>query len=162
MLRTIDECFFQIQNGANIKQGEDIEDMLQNCDKKVMKEFGLSEKMLKNVISKLTNKEITRLNFLLMYTKEIMKDKTINGFRNAVNNLGRINRNEVVTPDSLVKRMIEKLDKDVYEKANSILVVNDKYGEFTFGLAKKFGNNIQFGSGWWFNDQLIGTWVEGI
>lgn len=60
-------------------------------------------------------------------------------FMKALKGLGRIDKNEVITPPEIVKKMIEKLDESEYKKAESILIVNDKQGEFFYGLHKKFG-----------------------
>jgi hypothetical protein len=60
-------------------------------------------------------------------------------FMTALKGLGRIDKNEVITPEAIVDKMIGKLDESEYEKAKSILIVNDKQGEFFYGLHKKFG-----------------------
>ncbi len=59
-------------------------------------------------------------------------------FMTALKGLGRIDKNEVITPETIVDKMISKLDESEYENAESILIVNDKQGEFFYGLHKKF------------------------
>lgn len=63
-------------------------------------------------------------------------------FSTAIRGLGRLDKNEVVTPPEVVEKMINKLDKSNYEKAESILLVNEKQAEFFMGIYKKFGKKI--------------------
>ena len=73
------------------------------------------------------------------------QDSSIDGmekFTKALRGLGRLEKNEVVTPDEIVEKMIDKLDKEDYEKADSILLVNEKQAEFFMGIYKKFGKKV--------------------
>lgn len=54
--------------------------------------------------------------------------KSIDKFVDAVADLGKIARNEVITPEPIVEKMINKLKKEDFEKAETILLVNEKYG----------------------------------
>ena len=73
----------------------------------------------------------------------ILSDDTSKGdyekFMKGIAGLGRIEKNEVITPESIVKKIVSKLDDSVYENAESILLVNEKQGEFFTHLCKKFG-----------------------
>ena len=68
-----------------------------------------------------------------------MKKNAPEKFATAVAGLGRLSQNEVVTPPSIVKKMIGKLNKSVYKSAKSILLVNEKHGEFFEELCNQFG-----------------------
>ena len=68
-----------------------------------------------------------------------MKKNAPEKFATAVAGLGRLSQNEVVTPSSIVKKMIGKLNKSVYKSAKSILLVNEKHGEFFEELCNQFG-----------------------
>ena len=63
-------------------------------------------------------------------------------FMKALKGLGRLGKNEVVTPPEIVKKMIEKLDKKDYDKAERILIVNDKQGEFFYGIWDNLGPEV--------------------
>lgn len=60
----------------------------------------------------------------------------------AIKKLGKLDKNEVVTPPSIAKRMIEKLDDSYYEKAERILEVNSKTGEFVREIYIKYGPEV--------------------
>lgn len=68
-----------------------------------------------------------------------MKKNAPEKFATAVAGLGRLSQNEVVTPPAIVKKMIGKLNKSVYKSAKSILLVNEKHGEFFEELCNQFG-----------------------
>lgn len=68
-----------------------------------------------------------------------MKKNAPEKFATAVAGLGRLSQNEVVTPPTIVKKMIGKLNKSVYKSAKSILLVNEKHGEFFEELCNQFG-----------------------
>ena len=68
-----------------------------------------------------------------------MKKNDPEKFATAVAGLGRLGKDEVVTPSSIVKKMIGKLNKSVYTSAKSILLVNEKHGEFFEELCNQFG-----------------------
>ena len=61
---------------------------------------------------------------------------------NAVSGLGKMSKNEVITPPEIVDKMINKLTKEDFEKAEHILLVNEKCGEFISGIYKKFGKEV--------------------
>lgn len=84
------------------------------------------------------NSLLTRMVMLAHDTSESGYEK----FSKALQGLGRLDKNEVVTPPEIVEKMIDKLDKSDYEKANSILLVNEKQAEFFMGIYKKFGKKI--------------------
>jgi hypothetical protein len=70
---------------------------------------------------------------------ENMKKNDPEKFATAVAGLGRLGKDEVVTPPMIVKKMIGKLNKSVYTSAKSILLVNEKHGEFFEELCNQFG-----------------------
>ena len=84
------------------------------------------------------NSLLTRMVMLAHDTSESGYEK----FNKALQGLGRLDKNEVVTPPEIVEKMIDKLDKSDYEKADSILLVNEKQAEFFMGIYKKFGKKI--------------------
>ena len=76
---------------------------------------------------------------------QMAEDTTKSGyekFSKALQGLGRLGKSEVVTPQEIVEKMINKFDKSDYEKANSILLVNEKQAEFFMGLYNKFGKSV--------------------
>lgn len=83
----------------------------------------------------LFNQMLLRISML----SENMKKNDPEKFATAVAGLGRLGKDEVVTPTSIVKKMISKLNKSVYTSAKSILLVNEKHGEFFEELCNQFG-----------------------
>lgn len=83
----------------------------------------------------LFNQMLLRIALLSSDMKKNAPDK----FATAVAGLGRLSQNEVVTPPAIVKKMISKLNKSVYKSAKSILLVNEKHGEFFEELCNQFG-----------------------
>lgn len=70
-------------------------------------------------------------------------DKTeIERVNTAIKKLGKLDRNEVITPSSLATKMVEKLDDSDYINAESILEVNSKTGEFLVEIYKKYGKDV--------------------
>lgn len=78
----------------------------------------------------------------LFFEKGDKNLKPIDKFNKSVEGLGKVAKNEVITPDEIVDKMIDKLDESEYKNAESILLVNEKKGEFLQGLIRKFGKNI--------------------
>jgi hypothetical protein len=68
--------------------------------------------------------------------------KPVDRIINSINKLGKISDNEYVTPEKLVNKMINKLDITDLKNARSILLVNEKYGEFFIGLYRKFKEDM--------------------
>lgn len=78
----------------------------------------------------------------LFFEKGDKSLKPIDKFNKSVEGLGKVAKNEVITPDEIVDKMIAKLDDDEYLNAESILLVNEKKGEFLQGLIRKFKPEI--------------------
>lgn len=98
-------------------------------------DFYRAYKMMSTGYKQAYNGMLTRMVLLAQDTSKEGYEK----FMTALKGLGRIDKNEVITPETIVDKMIDKLDESEYEKAESILIVNDKQGEFFYGLHKKFG-----------------------
>ena len=112
---------------------------------KMLNEFKISVKELKKVYDIMSTNYKQAYNTLLMRMSILAQDSSEAGyekFTKALKGLGRLGKNEVVTPPEIVEKMIGKLDKSDYEKANSILIVNDKQAEFLMGIYNKFGKKI--------------------
>ena len=119
------------------KEDKDFQKMLNN--------FKISVKELKKVYDLMSTNYKQAYNTLLMRMSILAQDSSEAGyekFAKALKGLGRLGKNEVVTPPEIVEKMIGKLDKSDYEKADSILIVNDKQAEFLMGIYKKFGKKI--------------------
>ena len=119
------------------KEDKDFQKMLNN--------FKISVKELKKVYDLMSTNYKQAYNTLLMRMSILAQDSSEAGyekFAKALKGLGRLGKNEVVTPPEIVEKMIDKLDKNDYEKADSILIVNDKQAEFLMGIYKKFGKKI--------------------
>lgn len=119
------------------KEDKDFQKMLNN--------FKISVKELKKVYDLMSTNYKQAYNTLLMRMSILAQDSSEAGyekFTKALKGLGRLGKNEVVTPPEIVEKMIGKLDKSDYEKADSILIVNDKQAEFLMGIYKKFGKKI--------------------
>ena len=132
---------------------KDMESVLKDADSneefsKKLKSFGLDKNDLKAVYNAMSPTYRNQYDILLLKISMIvahLKEDNENGFEkfmNALSGLGKISKNEVVTPKELVDKMIGKLPDDEYKKADSILLVNEKQGEFLNGLIRKFGKDI--------------------
>ena len=116
-----------------------------NDFKNMLGEFKVSLGDLKKAYDIMGTNFKQAYNNLLLRMSMLAQDSSLGGyekFSNALKGLGRLDKNEVVTPPEIVEKMINKLDKKDYEKANSILLVNEKQAEFFIGIYKKFGKEI--------------------
>jgi len=125
----------------------DMDDLLEKAKKddefkSMLKSFKISIQSLEKMFNAMSN------NFKQLFNNTLLKisllaEDTNKGdyekFMTAISDLGRIEKNEVITPSSIVKKMIAKLDKKDFENAKSILLVNEKQGEFFAELCKQFG-----------------------
>ena len=125
----------------------DMDDLLEKAKKddefkSMLKSFKISIQSLEKMFNAMSN------NFKQLFNNTLLKisllaEDTNKGdhekFMTAISDLGRIEKNEVITPSSIVKKMITKLDKKDFENAKSILLVNEKQGEFFAELCKQFG-----------------------
>ena len=82
------------------------------------------------------NQILTNINILSKDKSRGSKEK----FLKALEGLGRIEKSEVITPEPVVEKMINKISDEEYESAKTILLVNEKSAEFFRGLCKKFNN----------------------
>ena len=80
---------------------------------------------------------LTKINILAQDKTRGSNEK----FLKALEGLGRIDKSEVITPEAVVEKMINKIPDEEYRKAETILLVNEKSAEFFRGLCKKFNNS---------------------
>ena len=80
---------------------------------------------------------LTKINILAQDKTRGSNEK----FLKALEGLGRIDKSEVITPEAVVEKMINKIPDEEYKKAETILLVNEKSAEFFRGLCKKFNNS---------------------
>lgn len=126
---------------------KDMESLLRGADRdtefrKMLTDFEISLSDLRSLYNymdvtykMLFNQMLLRIAMLA----EDMRKSDPSKFNTAISGLGRLGDNEVVTPNEIVKKMIAKLDKSVYRSAKSILLVNEKHGEFFEELCSQFG-----------------------
>ena len=124
-----------------------MDDLLEKANKddefkSMLKSFKISihglEKMfnaMSNNFKQLFNNTLLKISLLAEDTNKGDYEK----FMTAISDLRRIGKNEVITPSAIVKNMIAKLDKKDFKNAKSILLVNEKQGEFFTELCKQFG-----------------------
>ena len=113
--------------------------------KQMLSEFKVSIGDLKKAYNVMSTNYKQAFNSLLLRMSQLAEDCSESGyekFSKALKGLGRLDKNEVVTPPEIVEKMINKLDESDYEKADSILLVNEKQAEFFMGIYKKFGKKI--------------------
>lgn len=128
---------------------EDIDDYIKLCEtndqyKQIIKDFGIAGiNVIKECIKQFSNSEILQLNSLIYQINWLLNQEDlqpIERLQNAVSKLGKIDKNEVITPESVVKKMVDKLYGDL--KGQSILEVNSKYGEFLIEIYKRYGKEV--------------------
>lgn len=148
MIRTLLYC--------NICLDEPVKDMNEffvNADENILKLFNVSINDFRIVWNKLSTAEKKNINRLLINIYELFNDKSIKDPIDraivAIKKLGRLDDKTikgevalVVTPESLVNKMIDKVPESKMKNAESILEVNSKYGEFLIGIYKKYGKSV--------------------
>ena len=82
---------------------------------------------------------LTRMSLLI---ENLEKNKDPMYFFDSISSLNKISDTEFATPQKVVSRMIDKLPRETYEKADSILLAYEKQAEFLIGLKEKFGKRI--------------------
>ena len=108
-------------------------------------DFNISLSDLKAMYDYMSVENKMRFNDMLLRISMLsdnMKKNDPEKFATAVAGLGRLGKDEVVTPPTIVKKMIDKLNKNVYTSAKSILLVNEKHGEFFEELCNQFGKEV--------------------
>lgn len=132
------------------KVPEDIMDYIeqicndQNCEQ-IAKDFKIDVDELSDIISQMNNNEKMQINMLIYQLKQLLDDKQISPMQrvqNAVSKLGKLNKSEVITPQSLTSKMVKKLNKEDVLNADSILLVNEKVCEFLIQLYKDYGIDV--------------------
>ena len=141
MIKTILYC-----NICFDKPAQDIKEFIRliNNYQDLAKDFGLDIGVLNNVYRVLNNQEKLTINSLLYQLYVMSEDKDLSDVdkvMNSIHKLGKIDKSEVVTPPGLVDKMINKLNINDIKNAGSILLVNEKYGEFFMGLYRKFNGS---------------------
>lgn len=108
--------------------------------------FNLSEDYLEAISKRLSRGDLSRIDMMLYRVAYQSNDKNIENevdrFKKAVEDLGKIDKSEVVTPEAIVDKMISKLSDEDFKNANSILLVNEKCGEFLGGIYKNYGADV--------------------
>ena len=141
MLKTIlycNICYKQPAKTLNdfIKKSTDNQDLL--------KDFDIDMNNITMVYNHLDKYERLDVDSMLYQIYIMLTDKSLKPLdrvQNAIHKLGKIERSEVVTPEKLVDKMVDKLDVNNIKNAESILLVNEKTCEFFMGLHRKFKGN---------------------
>ena len=113
--------------------------------KEALKDFKITVDDIEKVYDIMSPTYKESFDYLLLkisYLAHEIKEKGSDAFDKAMRGLGKIDKSEVVTPSEIVNKMIDKLDESDYKNAESILLVNEKQGEFFKGLIRKFGKEI--------------------
>ena len=112
-------------------------------DQKICRDFRIDFDGVKKAVQKFNYQEKMEINMLIYQVEQLLDDGSIDPIdrvMNAVGKLGQIDKNEVVTPKELAKKMVDKLGQ--LTKDQCILEVNSKYGEFLIQIYKKFGHDV--------------------
>ena len=132
------------------KVPEDIENYIKlvrsdyDCEQ-IAKDFKIDIDELHDIISHMYNNEKMQINMLIYQLKSLLDDQSISPMQrvqNAVSKLGKLDKSEVITPESLTSKMVKKLSKEDIQNADSILLVNEKICEFLIQLYKDYGIDI--------------------
>ena len=122
--------------------------MIKLCDDKnindMSKDFGLSKDILVKIRQLSNEIEVNEIDSEIHNIQILMTDDSRTPLENvqvAVNKLGQIDKNEVVTPQKLVDKMLDKLS-GIDLSGKSILEVNSKYGEFLIQIYKRYGKDV--------------------
>ena len=110
---------------------------------KMLKSFNIDISDLKSIYNYMSVAYKQLFNQMLLKIALLANDASKGNyekFMTGVAGLGRIEKNEVITPKKIVEKMIAKLPDSAYKNAKSILLVNEKQGEFFVELCKKLGN----------------------
>ncbi len=113
--------------------------------REALKDFKITVDDIEKVYDIMSPTYKESFDYLLLkisYLAHEIKEKGSDALDKAMQGLGKIDKSEVVTPSELVNKMIDKLDESDYKNAESILLVNEKQGEFFKGLIRKFGKEI--------------------
>ena len=136
----------------NLCQDEPYQDMTsimkaveENVDlEKEFKSFGIKYNNLVELYKGMGTNFKMAFDQILTKINILAQDKTRGSnekFLKALEGLGRIDKSEVITPEAVVEKMINKIPDEEYKKAETILLVNEKSAEFFRGLCKKFNNS---------------------
>ena len=136
----------------NLCQDEPYQDMTsimkaveENVDlEKEFKSFGIKYNNLVELYKGMGTNFKMAFDQILTKINILAQDKTRGSnekFLKALEGLGRIDKSEVITPEAVVEKMINKIPDEEYRKAETILLVNEKSAEFFRGLCKKFNNS---------------------
>ena len=113
--------------------------------REALKDFKISVDDIEKVYDIMSPTYKEAFDYLLLkisYLAHEIKEKGSDALDKAMRGLDKIDKSEVVTPPEIVNKMIDKLDESDYKNAESILLVNEKSGEFFKGLIRKFGKEI--------------------
>jgi len=113
--------------------------------REALKDFKITVDDIEKVYDIMSPTYKESFDYLLLkisYLAHEIKEKGSDALDKAMRGLGKIDKSEVVTPPEIVNKMIDKLDESDYKNAESILLVNEKQGEFFKGLIRKFGKEI--------------------
>lgn len=113
--------------------------------REALKDFKITVDDIEKVYDIMSPTYKESFDYLLLkisYLAHEIKEKGSDALDKAMRGLGKIDKSEVVTPPEIVNKMIDKLDESDYKNAESILLINEKQGEFFKGLIRKFGKEI--------------------
>ncbi len=112
--------------------------------KTMIEEFSVKTEYIETLYDVMPDHYRIMVDKLLLGISLVSTDGTldVDKFMKSISGIGRISQNEVITPQNVVKKMIEKLDDSEYISAKNILLINEKQGEFFKGLYDKFKDDI--------------------
>lgn len=124
----------------------DVDNMINDIPKNkelvnLLKDFKLNPLIISKVYTQMNTTYKNILNEIICKIC-ILSEEIINGnpqnLATALKDLGRIDKNEVITPVSITTKMLNKLSKSDFAKATNILLVNEKCGEFFKAIHDKY------------------------
>lgn len=124
----------------------DVDSMINDIPKNkelvnLLKDFKLNPLIISKVYAQMNTTYKNILNEIICKIC-ILSEEIINGnpqnLATALKDLGRIDKDEVITPVSITTKMLNKLSKSDFAKATNILLVNEKCGEFFKAIHDKY------------------------
>lgn len=111
-----------------------------------VQDFNLNVDLLDSISNRMSAGDLSVLDMMLYRVAYQSRDNNIENevdrFKKAIEDLGKIDKSEVVTPQPVVEKMISKIDEEEYRRAGKILLVNEKCGEFLGAIYSKFGKDV--------------------
>src|SRR5690554_4839425 len=139
--------FFSFLTDSTVKSLQEINNAIidDNNNLRIATHLNLEIDILRLFQEHINGFVLSELDYKIQNINSLANDSTISPIeraRNAMKKFSRLSDSEIVTPENVAERIINKLPKNEVNDSTLLLDIASKQGEFLYAIYKKFGKEV--------------------